>query len=68
MVVQQRERHGFESLAIDEPSIAHLSTLASHHRDPFDRLLICQALEYRLQIVTIDPMITRYSADVLHLT
>jgi PIN domain nuclease of toxin-antitoxin system len=44
----QREQHGFESLPIDEPSISHLTTVPDVHRDPFDRLLICQAVEHGL--------------------
>jgi len=47
----QREEHGIESLAIFESTIAHLSNLDLHHRDPFDRLLICQAIHHELQIV-----------------
>jgi PIN domain nuclease of toxin-antitoxin system len=63
----QRESHGIESLAIDEASVAHLSTLAPHHRDPFDRILVCQALEHELQIVTADTVLSRYPAKVLAL-
>lgn len=61
----QRERHGFESLPVDEPTIAHLSNLDSHHRDPFDRLLVCQAIEHDLQIVTIDPVLSKYPVPIL---
>ena len=61
----QRELHGIESLPIDEASVAHLSGLAFHHRDPFDRLLVCQAIEHELQIVTVDPILSRYPAKLL---
>src|SRR5436853_123061 len=46
----QREHHGIETLPLDEASVARLSGLALHHRDPFDRILVCQALEHSLQI------------------
>jgi PIN domain nuclease of toxin-antitoxin system len=62
---EQRERHGIESLPIDEKSVAHLSKLEPHHRDPFDRILICQAIEHGLQIVTVDPVLSRYPAKIL---
>jgi len=62
---EQRERHGIESLAIDEATVAHLSKLEPHHRDPFDRILVCQAIEHQLQIVTIDPVISKYPAKIL---
>jgi PIN domain nuclease of toxin-antitoxin system len=61
----QRESHGIESLPIDEPSVSHLATLESHHRDPFDRILVCQAMEHRLQIVTVDPALSKYSVQVI---
>jgi PIN domain nuclease of toxin-antitoxin system len=41
-----------------------LRTLPVHHRDPFDRLLVAQALVEGLTIVTHDPLIARYSAAI----
>ncbi len=61
----QRERHGIESLPVEESAVVHLSTLKAHHRDPFDRILICQAIEHRLQVVTVDPMIAKYPVNIL---
>ena len=62
----QPENHGIESLPIDEASVAHLSKLESHHRDPFDRILVCQAIEHSLQIVSIDPILAKYPAKTLN--
>ena len=61
----QREEHGFESLVIDEACVAQLSSLELHHRDPFDRILICQAIEHDLYLVTIDPVISKYPVKLL---
>lgn len=61
----QREEHGFESLVVDEASVAHLAGLELHHRDPFDRILVCQALEHDLQVVTVDPMFEKYPVKIL---
>jgi PIN domain nuclease of toxin-antitoxin system len=61
----QRGRHGIESLAIDEASVAHLPKLEPHHRDPFDRILVCQAIEHGLQLVTVDPVLSKYPAKIL---
>jgi PIN domain nuclease of toxin-antitoxin system len=61
----QREQHGIESLPIDESSLAQLPKLEPHHRDPFDRILVCQALEYSLQLVTVDPVMLKYPAKIL---
>src|SRR6476469_204595 len=43
---QQRDRHLIASLNLDEESVAQLAQLSALHRDPFDRMLICQALQY----------------------
>ena len=58
--VDQRERHGILSLPLDEIALGHLAKLPNHHRDPFDRMLICQAIESGLAILTSDPLIRRY--------
>jgi PIN domain nuclease of toxin-antitoxin system len=63
----QRESHGIESLPLDEPAIARLGDLELHHRDPFDRMLICQALEHDLLIVTVDPIMAQYPAKLLEM-
>jgi PIN domain nuclease of toxin-antitoxin system len=55
-----RERHGIESLAIDEESALHVSRLPGIHRDPFDRMIVAQAIVHGLTILTPDPLVTRY--------
>lgn len=57
---KQRERHRIDSLKVDEASVAQLIKLPSLHRDPFDRLLICQALQHNLIIVTADATVMAY--------
>jgi PIN domain nuclease of toxin-antitoxin system len=42
-----------------------LPKLEPHHRDPFDRILVCQAIEHGLQLVTADPMMSKYPAKIL---
>lgn len=62
---KQRERHLLASLGVDEQSVARLAQLPPLHRDPFDRLLICQALQHSLTIVTVDATVRAYSVSVL---
>ena len=57
--------HRIEILALESAALSHLLSLPEHHRDPFDRMLICQALEYGLTIITNDEMFGRYPAPVL---
>jgi PIN domain nuclease of toxin-antitoxin system len=59
-VPEMRERHGIESLAIDEESALHVSRLPGIHRDPFDRMIVAQAIVHGLTILTPDPLVTRY--------
>lgn len=56
----QRERHGIESLVLDEESCLHLLRLPQIHHDPFDRMLVCQAIVHGLGILSPDPLVTQY--------
>lgn len=58
--VRQREAHEITPLPFNENAVRHLSALPEIHRDPFDRMLICQAIEESLTIVTPDQAIRRY--------
>jgi PIN domain nuclease of toxin-antitoxin system len=59
------ERHSFLplDLAFDVP--ARLSGMPDVHGDPFDRLLVAQALHHELTLVTNDRMIRRYPVETL---
>ncbi|MBA2646353.1 MAG: type II toxin-antitoxin system VapC family toxin [Pyrinomonadaceae bacterium] len=61
----QRDRHQISSLTLDESSVSQLAKLPSIHRDPFDRMLICQAVEHRMTIVTVDNIISSYPVTIL---
>lgn len=64
-VPSQRIARGIEPLALDEEAALHLSRLPPLHRDPFDRMLVCQALIGALTIVTPDADIARYPVRTL---
>jgi PIN domain nuclease of toxin-antitoxin system len=57
---EQRKRHHISSLPLDEVSVVRLANLPEIHRDPFDRMLICQAIEHRLTLITVDDFIRSY--------
>lgn len=59
-IPRQRENHGIESLSLGEADISHLLTLPKVHKDPFDRMLVCQAIEGNMSILTPDPLIQDY--------
>lgn len=58
---KQRDRHRIDSLVVDEKSVIQLINLPPLHRDPFDRLLVCQALQHNLIILTADEAVMAYS-------
>ncbi len=52
---------GFVELGISARHAAGVERLAMHHQDPFDRLLIAQAIAEPLQILTSDPLFEKYT-------
>lgn len=60
----QRTHHRIEALPLQEAAVGHLAKLPSVHNDPFDRLLICQALEHDLSIVSSDRLMHAYPIRV----
>ncbi len=56
----KRKQHLIKTLIVDEDTIKHLINLPLLHKDPFDRLLICQALQHDLGFITQDSEILKY--------
>jgi PIN domain nuclease of toxin-antitoxin system len=54
------EQSGFELLPIEFPHLLTLEALPLHHRDPFDRLLVAQALREGLTLLTADAAFGAY--------
>ncbi len=55
------EVSGFLELPVTALHAAGVARLEPHHNDPFDRLLIAQALAVPLKLVTADDMLAKYS-------
>jgi len=64
-VLDERRRHFVDCLTLDEESALYVHRLPPHHRDPFDRMLVCQAIVGGLTLVTPDPEIARYPVRTL---
>ncbi len=56
---------GFEELAITVQDAERAGRLPGAHRDPFDRMLIAQALTHDLTVVSIDSVFDRYGVPRL---
>jgi PIN domain nuclease of toxin-antitoxin system len=62
-LTEQMSLNGFEQLEISFRQIMRCSSLERHHGDPFDRLLIAQAQEESLPIVSKDSQFDRYDIE-----
>lgn len=51
---------GYALLPIAPDHAAAVEHLPDHHRDPFDRLLVAQAIAEPLRLLTRDPLVLRY--------
>jgi PIN domain nuclease of toxin-antitoxin system len=65
---RQGEAHQIASLALEEAALASLAALPSLHRDPFDRILIAQALRHSLTVLTVDDAVRAYPVPLLSAT
>jgi PIN domain nuclease of toxin-antitoxin system len=57
------ERNNIQILSIELNHTARLLTMSHHHRDPFDRLLIAQALAENLSVVSSDVRFDAYGVQ-----
>ncbi len=63
-IPEARARHGVDALGIGEADTLELGRLPALHQDPFDRMLICQAIAGQAVLVTPDPLIAQYPISV----
>jgi PIN domain nuclease of toxin-antitoxin system len=59
------EASGFIELPVRAAHAAAVARLAPHHADPFDRLLVAQAIAEPLKLLTADAVLARYSELVV---
>lgn len=57
--------NNIEVLQVNLRHAAGIVELPNHHRDPFDRMLVAQALAEDIAIVTIDPQVAAYTAETI---
>lgn len=59
------ERNSIHWLALDMRAARRLLDMPFHHRDPFDRMLVAQALEGRHRLISADQALQKYDVEVL---
>jgi PIN domain nuclease of toxin-antitoxin system len=64
-IPKERKRHLVTPLGLTEQDTLHLCKLPTPHKDPFDRMLVCQSIEHALTILTPDPLISQYPVRCL---
>jgi PIN domain nuclease of toxin-antitoxin system len=52
---------GFVELPVRSDAAVQVAKMPQHHRDPFDRLLIAQAMSEPVRFYTVDPLLPQYS-------
>lgn len=65
LVPAERDARAIIALPIDEESALHVGRLPMLHGDPFDRMLVAQAIVHGLTILTPDPLVTQYPARTM---
>ncbi len=64
-LLRRMEAAGIRDLAVTWRHAMAVRTLAVHHRDPFDRMLIAQAISEPLRLITSDARLCAYSDLVM---
>ena len=64
-IVAEVRTLGFTELGISFAHTLRVRSLPAHHRDPFDRVLVAQAIEEGLTMVTRDPTFRTYGITTL---
>lgn len=60
------EAAGFRTLAVQPVHALAVGALPAIHRDPFDRMLVVQAIHEGLTFMTVDPVFERYGVAIVH--
>jgi PIN domain nuclease of toxin-antitoxin system len=56
---------GYRILPIEPEHVVEVQNLPAHHKDPFDRLLVAQALTEPMRLLTHDSLVARYSDTII---
>ena len=63
LIKKQQEVNNLYLLPIEITHIYNLSNLPNYHRDPFDRLLMAQALVEKISVISVDKVFDEYPVD-----
>jgi PIN domain nuclease of toxin-antitoxin system len=63
--VRYFQESGYRFLPLDIEHALAVESLPAHHQDPFDRILVAQALVEPMRLMTHDPLVARYSDTII---
>ncbi|MBS4095718.1 MAG: type II toxin-antitoxin system VapC family toxin [Sulfuricella sp.] len=63
--VRYFQESGYRFLPVQAEHAVTVETLPAHHQDPFDRILVAQALVEPMRLITHDALVARYSDTVI---
>jgi PIN domain nuclease of toxin-antitoxin system len=63
--LQYFRQSGYRLLAVEPEHAAAVESLPAHHQDPFDRLLVAQALIEPMRLMTHDGLVAHYSDTII---
>lgn len=64
-ILRHMSTASIDPLPIELSHALRVASLPLHHQDPFDRLLVAQAQQEKLSIITADPLIGQYAVKVI---
>ncbi len=62
---EERKVAGIDLIHVSEAEACLAHSLPSIHKDPFDRMLIIQAIQNEMVIATVDPLIKKYAVETI---
>ncbi len=65
VIIQEQQTNNLQILPVELSHALYLQNLPLHHKDPFDRLLISQAIVENMTLITADPEFAKYRAKLL---
>lgn len=65
IIEDQVQQNGIKLLPIEHSHIYQLETLPMHHKDPFDRLLIAQAICQNYSLISHDTAFSKYAVTII---
>lgn len=65
VITEQQHTNGLEILSVNLSHALYLKNPPLHHKDPFDRIIISQAITENISLISADPKFSLYAAKLL---